>query len=228
MSVRAGATILIASAVLCLTACASSAPHADGAGGLTGGTTPSTAPVSAPATPSTAPPTTAAPVVTVTVTKAAPAAVTCGQLKTALVGSKTISYNGYHDSIPLGGGVWSGEDGNTVTLETPCGIGDLDNDGGADAVGVVELTNGGTGQFWTLVVWHNSAGKPVCTAVADLGDRNPVQSISISGEKATIVYLTRTDDAPMAEVNLKRTAIFKLSGHKFTEQSHTDAPYAAS
>ncbi|MFC7479709.1 hypothetical protein ACFQX7_06320 [Luedemannella flava] len=104
---------------------------------------------------------------------ATPAALKCAQLRSAAVGSTTISYNGYHDSIPLGDGVWSGEDGNTVTLLEPCGIGDLTGDGAADALGVVALTNGGTGTFFTLVAWRNVGGNPVCAAVADLGDRTP-------------------------------------------------------
>jgi len=98
-------------------------------------------------------------------------ALSCAQLRHASVGSTTISYNGYHDSIPLGDGHWSGEDGATVTLQSPCGIGDLNGDGAKDAVGVVALTTGGTGNFYTLVVWRNAGGEPVCAAVTDLGDR---------------------------------------------------------
>jgi hypothetical protein len=172
---------------------------------------------------------TVAPTPTVTVTKAVAPAVaplTCAQLKTAAVGSTTIAYQGYHDSIPLSGGTWNGEDGNTVTLEEPCAIGDLDGDAAADAVGVVMLSSGGTGQFYTLAVWRNSHGSPVFTALADLDDRNPVQSISIADGKATVIYLTRTADAPMAEVNIKRTAVFALSGHHFTEVGRTDVPYS--
>ena len=208
---------------------ASSVTHADGAGGLTGGLTPSASPSVTPVTPTATPK--PAPAVTVTVTKTAATPVkplTCNELKTASVGSTTVSYNGYHDSIPLGGGVWSGEDGTTVTLDTPCAIGDLNGDGAKDAVGVVYATMDGTGQFYTLVVWRNSGGHLVFAALKDLDDRNPVQTISISNGRATVVYLTRTDDAPMAEVNIKRTAVFKLSGHTFTELSHTDQPYSPS
>ena len=43
--------------------------------------------------------------------------------------------------------------------------------------------------------------------------------------KATVVYLTRTADVPMAGLNLKRTAIFQLSGGALTEVSHTDVSY---
>src|SRR5205814_4649441 len=146
--------------------------------------------------------------------------------KTAYVGSTTISYNGYHDSIPLGGGVWSGEDGWTVTLQKPCGIGDLNGDGAKDAVGVVARTSGGTGDFYTLVVWRDANGQPECAAVTEIGDRNPVVSITIASQKATVVYLTRTSDQPMAVLNVKRTAVYHLAGSHFTELSHTDAPYS--
>lgn len=216
---RAAVAGVFAVALLGLTACTPTAKA--GAGGLSAATPQNpTASVTPTATP------TPTPVVTVTATVAPAAApLTCAQLKTALLGSTSISYQGYHDSIPLSGGTWNGEDGNTVTLKAPCAIGDLDGDGSADAIGVVELTNGGTGQFWTLAVWHNSHGNPVFTALHDLDDRNPVQTITIAGGKVTVVYLTRTADAPMAEINIKRTAIFKLSGHHLNELSHTDVPY---
>jgi hypothetical protein len=107
-------------------------------------------------------------------------------------------------------------------LQKPCGIGDLDGDGTEDAVGVVSLTSGGTGDFYTLVVWRDKNGKPVCVALADLGDRNPVKSISIAARIATVVYYTRTSDAPMAELNIKRTATYRLTGSHFTELSHVD------
>lgn len=157
---------------------------------------------------------------------AAAPALTCDQLKHASVGSQTVSYNGYHDSIPLGDGVWSGEDGATVTLQPQCGIGDLDGDGAQDAVGVVALTTGGTGDFTTLVVWRDAAGEPDFVALADLGDRNPVVSITVAAQRATVVYLTRTDGTPMAMINVRRTAVYHLVGAHFTEISHTDTPYS--
>ncbi|HEY2795374.1 MAG TPA: hypothetical protein VGJ28_23640 [Micromonosporaceae bacterium] len=227
MSVRIGAVLLSAALVLSAAACASS--NTSGASGLSA--VPATTASPTATSPATASPTTANPTIkqsaTSAPTKTAPAALTCKALRYAQVGSKTVSYNGYHDSIPLGGGVWSGEDGTTVTLLKPCAIGDLNGDGIAEALGAVEATSAGTGQFYTLVVWRNVGGKPVFTALADLSDRNPVQTISIANGKATVVYLTRTDDAPMAVVNLKRTAVFKLSGHTFAVQSHTDVPYTS-
>jgi hypothetical protein len=223
MSHRAGAAGLFAVALLGLAGCGSSTQQATG--GLT--TVAPTTTTSPSNVASSTPTAVTTPTVTVTTpTAPAVAPLKCAQLKTALVGSTSIAYQGYHDSIPLSGGTWNGEDGNTVTLETPCAIGDLDGDGAADAVGVVVLSSGGTGQFYTLVVWRDAHGSPVFTALADLDDRNPVQSIAIAHGKATVVYLTRTADAPMAEVNLKRTAVYKLSGHHFTELSHTDVPYS--
>ena len=152
-------------------------------------------------------------------------ALTCAQLKGAQLGSPTLKYNGYNDSIPLGDGHWSGEDGAEVDLQPQCGVGDLTGDGAADLLGAVSLRTGGTGTFYTLVVWKNVAGQPVCQALYDLGDRNPVVSITIAGQKAIVVWLTRTDDAPMAQVNLSRTSIFSLSGATLTQLSHTDVPY---
>ncbi len=155
--------------------------------------------------------------------KASP--LTCKQLRGARLGSKKVPFNGYPDFIPLFEGVWSGEDGATVELQKPCAVGDLDGDGAADAVGTVMLTSGGSGKFWTVVVWRNSGGKPVYRTLTDLGDRTPVISVSATGGKATVVWLTRSDDKSMAELDIKRTSVYKLSGTTLTEVTHTDAPY---
>jgi hypothetical protein len=191
-------------------------------GGVASGTTaPSPSAAVEPAASSAAP----SPSVVKTSKKPAVPALTCAQLRGAQLGSPTLSYNGYHDSIPLGDGEWSGEDGAHVVLGTPCGIGDLDGDGAADAMGVVTLDMGGSGHIVTLVVWRNNGGEPDCKALFDLGDRNPVQSIVISGQKATVVWLTRTNDQPMAVLNIRRTSIFKLSGATLTQLSLADVPY---
>jgi hypothetical protein len=42
------------------------------------------------------------------------------------VGITTVSFNGYTDYIPLADGIWAGEDGASVELQDPCGIGELD------------------------------------------------------------------------------------------------------
>ncbi|WP_320069183.1 hypothetical protein [Micromonospora sp. RTGN7] len=152
-------------------------------------------------------------------------ALTCKQLAGAHVGSTKVPYQGYADYLPLSEGVWSGEDGDTVTLQKACGIGDLDDDGAADAVGAVALKSGGTGTFYTLVVWHNADGEPVYQSVAELDDRTPVVSITVSGGKAKVVWLTRSAERGMAELDIRRTSIYQLSGSTFSEVSHTDEAY---
>ncbi|MFR9776847.1 hypothetical protein ACL02O_12400 [Micromonospora sp. MS34] len=175
------------------------------------------------AVPSTAP--TTKPVVAAEPAPPKVPALTCKQLAGAQLGSAKVPFNGYPDYIPLLDGGWSGEDGATVELQKPCGIGDLDGDGAADAVGTVLLRAGGTGQFWSVAFWHNSAGKPAYRSLVDLGDRNPVTSISVSGQRATVVWLTRSDGRTMAELDIRRTSVYQLSGTTVTEVRHTDAPY---
>ncbi|MBO4204753.1 hypothetical protein [Micromonospora echinofusca] len=153
------------------------------------------------------------------------AALTCKQLETAQLGSSTSRYNGYADPIPLLDGMWSGEDGVVVTLQAPCAIGDLTGDGAADAVVPAMMDGGGTGKFWQLVVFRNVNGRPSYVTVTDIGDRTPIENVTISSRQVKVVYLTRPDDAAMAEIAIRRTAIYRLSGGTLDEVSHTDAPY---
>ncbi|GAB3176634.1 hypothetical protein FHX75_121622 [Micromonospora palomenae] len=179
------------------------------------------------ATPTTAAPAAPAAAETLTAKPKPPAApaLTCKQLAGAHVGSAKVPYNGYPDHLPLTEGQWSGEDGATVLLQKPCGIGDLDGDGAADAVGVVALNGGGSGTFFTVLVWRNSGGKPAFRALADLGDRTPVLSVKVAGQRATVVWLTRSDGRSMAELDIRRTSTYQLSGTTLVEVGHTDAPY---
>jgi hypothetical protein len=179
------------------------------------------------ATPTTAAPAAPAPAETLTAKPKPPAApaLTCKQLAGAHVGSAKVPYNGYPDYLPLTEGQWSGEDGATVLLQKPCGIGDLDGDGAADAVGVVALNGGGSGTFFTVLVWRNSGGKPAFRALADLGDRTPVLSVKVAGQRATVVWLTRSDGKSLAELDIRRTSTYQLSGTTLAEVGHTDAPY---
>ncbi|MFG2010865.1 hypothetical protein ACGFNF_17530 [Micromonospora sp. NPDC048868] len=161
-------------------------------------------------------------------TSGAPAtlkALTCTQLKTAVLGNGSERYNGYPDPIPLLDGMWSGEDGTVVHMQQPCAIGDLTGDDAADAVVPVLMDGGGTGKFWQIVMYGNIDGKPVYVTMVDIGDRTPVESVSIKSRRATVVYLTRPEDASSAEVAVRRTAVYELSGSRLVEISHTDAPY---
>ncbi|MEH0973473.1 hypothetical protein V6U77_20335 [Micromonospora sp. CPCC 205546] len=152
-------------------------------------------------------------------------ALTCEQLRTAPLGNGTERYNGYADPIRLVDGMWSGEDGTVVHLQQPCAIGDLTGDEAADALAPVLMDGGGTGKFWQVVMYGNIDGQPVYVTMVDIGDRTPVESISISSRQATVVYLTRPEDASSAEVAVRRTAVYRLSGSRLVEVSHTDTPY---
>ena len=154
-------------------------------------------------------------------------ALTCDKLKNARLGSASVRFEDYADFIPLADGIWSGEDGRNVSLRE-CGLGDLDGDGAVDGLASVVLNSGGTGQFYYLAAWRNVAGEPAFTAYLALDDRTPVEKITISGGKATVIILTRTPDMPAAALNIRRTAIYQLSGATLVELSHTDAPYTPS
>ncbi|MEV4663456.1 hypothetical protein AB0J85_16105 [Micromonospora echinofusca] len=161
-------------------------------------------------------------------TSGAPAtlrALTCEQLKTAALGNGSERYNGYAEPIPLVDGMWSGEDGTVVYMQQPCAIGDLTGDEAADALVPVLMDGGGTGKFWQIVMYGNIDGRPVYVTMVDIGDRTPVESVSISSRRATVVYLTRPEDASAAEVAVRRTAVYQLSGSRLVEVSHTDTPY---
>lgn len=195
-----------------------------GAGESSPGIAPSSSPTAtAPASTAPAKARTTAPSTTAPVKRVA--ALSCGQLGSAYLGSNTAKFNGYADPIPLLEGRWAGEDGVTVILQSACGIGDLTGDGAADALRALMLDGGGTGKFFSIVLWRNVNGKPAYVNLATLGDRTPIQNITISGQRATVVYLTRSDSAPMAELSIRRTAVYKLSGGSLVEVSHTDAPY---
>jgi hypothetical protein len=154
------------------------------------------------------------------------APLTCGQLRNAAVTTATVKLSDYpSSSINLTNGRWTGGYGAEIVLQDPCGIGNIVGDNALDAVGAVVLSTGGTGRFYSLVAWRNSAGSPVLAATLAIGDRNPVVDISIASKKITVVYLTRDDSASMAELNIKRTAVYKVSGTVLVELSHADVPY---
>ncbi len=152
----------------------------------------------------------------------------CAAVRDAQVGSATVHYQGQDDPITLSGASWTNVAGDYVEL-TACGTGDLDGDGANEALAALEFTPfEGTGRFWSLAAWHVSGDAPVFVAVKDLDDGTPVQSITISGGVATVVWLTRGPSDPTAAVTIRRTSTFKLAGTTLTEVSHTDEPYTAS
>jgi hypothetical protein len=215
-----GGLLLAGVMVLSLAGCGGGGDGPSGSGSVGDAPSGTSAPAEEGTTPAPAPAATTPPA------PAAATPLTCAQLATAAVGSAAIRLADYDAGpVVLAGGRFTGSSGTVVELQSTCGIGDLNGDNSFDALGVVKISAGGSGHFWTLVAWTNNAGTPQLAATAALGDRNAVTSISIAAQKATVVYLTRTPDVPLAGVNLKRTAVYQLSGGSLTEVSHTDAPY---
>ncbi|MFF3855606.1 hypothetical protein [Micromonospora sp. NPDC002575] len=154
------------------------------------------------------------------------AALTCDQVAESELGSAKVRYNDYPDPIPLTEGRWAGEDGVVVALQPPCAIGDLTGDGAADAVRAIMLDGGGTGKFWGIVLWRNVKGVPAYVGTVDLGDRTPVEKVTISAGQAQVVYLTRPDDASMAELVIERTGTYRLIDGKLQEIGYVDKPHS--
>jgi hypothetical protein len=150
----------------------------------------------------------------------------CSQLPTARVGSASVPLADYGPgSVSLSAGAYDSPDGRHIRLGDECAIGDLNRDGVFDALSFVRIDFGGTGIFYTLVAWtSNNSGTPQLAASTPLGDRNGVDTITIAGNVATVVYYTRTDDVPMAGVNIRRTATFELRSSGLVETGHTDEP----
>lgn len=172
-------------------------------------------PASSSATPSGPPP--------ATPTTAAGPALTCDALRDADLSWPAAEANNYPLEIQFADGAWSG-DGLNVSMRE-CAIGDLDGDGRADGLTSLVFNNGGTGQFYYLAHWNVVGGQPHYQSSIELGDRTPVEKLTIGGGKATVVILTRTPDLPPAATTIRRTATYALSGSTLVEQGHTDAPY---
>ena len=151
----------------------------------------------------------------------------CPRLRDLLVGTPEIPLADYEpERVQLAGGHYRSARG-AIELQDPCAFGDLDGDGSADAVGAVQINGGGTGFFYTVVVWRGAGANALTLATSlALGDRNPVKQFSTASDGTlTVVYLTRTNDVSMAELNVKRTARYHLTAAGLVEASHTDEPY---
>jgi hypothetical protein len=145
-------------------------------------------------------------------------------LETARLGSAAQPYNGYRDPIPLLDGLWSGEDGVVVQLQWPCAIGELTGDAAADAVVPVLMDGGGTGKFWQMAVFRNVNAKPAYLTMTDIGDRTPIEQVSVSDRQVTVVFLMRPEDPSSTATLVRRTATYRLDSDRLVETGHTDTP----
>ena len=93
-------------------------------------------------------------------------------------------------------------------------FGDLDGDGSADAAVVVFISGGGSGTFIHLVAVLDRDGQPAQAALAFLGDRVPVRSLTIaSGEIVAETLVHRPSDG-LCCPSLEITRAFTLQGNR--------------
>ncbi len=154
----------------------------------------------------------------------APAALSCEDLRAAVVGAVAFPLADYGGGlVQLSDGHFADSGGTTIDLLDACGTGDINGDGVLDAVAAVRIDPDGTGTFYTLVAWLGTdAGTPALAGSEALGDRNPVDSISIGGGVVTVVYFTRTAEVPLAGLNVRRTATYQFTEPGLAESGHTD------
>ncbi|WP_018351389.1 hypothetical protein [Longispora albida] len=150
-------------------------------------------------------------------------AMSCADVQRARVRGSRAPYTAA--GFVLTGGRHTTPDGTTVAAQQPCATGNLDPHGGLTTVATVMASmDGTTGRYWSLMLCKLDAGAPVCTVAVMLDDREPVESVAIAKQTATVVYLTRTPGTPPAAVNVRRTVTYQFGGNTLHELSRTDAP----
>jgi hypothetical protein len=90
------------------------------------------------------------------------------------------------------------------------GLGDLNNDGQTDAAAFLAENGGGTGVFGALVAFLNKDGQPEQVALADLGDREPAQSIAIENGVIAVTLLTHDSGEAACCAATPRTDRYRL------------------
>ncbi len=159
--------------------------------------------------------------------KSSAAVPACAELKGASVRGLIDPYYAFgHEGAPLSDGMYSDKEGLVLALQQPCASGGLGSDIGAVTVGtIMNSVTGTTGRYWNVMLCTKGTTRPDCMVHIAMNDRDPIESVSFTGSKMTLVYLTRPDDAGSATVSIRRTAIYAAEGTVLKEQSHTDAPY---
>ena len=93
-------------------------------------------------------------------------------------------------------------------------FGDLDGDGVADAVVVAYVNSGGSGTFIYLIAVLDRDGAPVQAAHAFLGDRVPVQSLTIASGKIVAQTVAHRPSDGLCCPSLEITRRFTLQGNR--------------
>ncbi|GAA2511469.1 hypothetical protein Ahu01nite_067210 [Winogradskya humida] len=149
----------------------------------------------------------------------------CSAVSTAKVSGSEAPYGDHPQGLQLSGGVWS-SGGERLAVQRPCTTGTLENlDGTATVATLMWSTEGTTGRWWALVLCGPGKTGTQCSVQDVLDDREPIQSVTITGGDAVVVYLTRTEDVPAAGVNIRRTAIYHYHVNGLAQTSFHDEPY---
>jgi len=168
---------------------------------------------------------------TTSASSAAPVNVTpsCAEIKNATVKGLIDPYYSFGDAgATLVDGLYSGNGGLVLAVQQPCTTGDLGAEIGNVTVGtIMNSVTGTTGKVWSVMLCNTVKGRVVCTVHFALTDRDPIESVAVSGQRLTLVYLTRPDGGDPAVTTIRRTAVYAPDGTILKEQSHTDAPYTS-
>lgn len=102
-------------------------------------------------------------------------------------------------------------------------FGDLDADGAADAVIVLEADPGGSGVFFDLVPVLNRGGQPLPLAPTPLGDRVEVTSVTVARDGGVNVkMLMHAPDDPQCCPTLDVVLRYRLDGDRLVDEGQED------
>lgn len=115
----------------------------------------------------------------------------------------------------------------TVTLTEPVAMGDLNGDAAADAAVVLAASTGGTGVFKSLHVVVNDGGKPREAALAFLGDRVQVKTLTIHADTAGALIVDMMTHGPKDGLccpTMEVVQTYKLQGNTLVLLSVVQKP----
>jgi hypothetical protein len=99
--------------------------------------------------------------------------------------------------------------------------GHLDTDKAEDAAVVMAVSGGGTGTFYYLHAALNRDGEPVPTASVLLGDRVPVNSVTVSDGMIVVKLREHGPDDPLCCPTVEATRTYALRGQTLDLVSKT-------
>jgi hypothetical protein len=115
-----------------------------------------------------------------------------------------------------------------VKATTFYAVGDLDGDGSADAVIVLESDPGGSGVFFDLVPVLNRQGEPQVLTPLPLGDRVEVNGVTLKDGLVDVQILKHSPDDPQCCPSLDVTMRYRLGPNGFISEGQDPSRTSAS